>query len=89
MEGLIIRIAITSNVFEVLIIKAIDNLWSAGWWVDHLEVAKSRMFRRTSIGELLPELVANLDACPWLHRLVNAPLSHCIVIDELGSVGAW
>ena len=39
LEGLIIRVAVTSNVFEVFVVEAIDDLRSAGGWVDHLEVA--------------------------------------------------
>jgi len=89
LEGLIIRVAVTSNVFEVLIVEAIYNLRSAGGWVDHLEVAQRRVLRGTSVRELLPELVADLNACPRLRRLVDAPLSYCVIVDKLRSVGTW
>ena len=39
LEGLIMRVAVPGNVFEVLVIEAIDDLRRAGGRVDHLEVA--------------------------------------------------
>ena len=81
------------NVFEMLVVEAIQNWLVAIGVIDYLQVDHWRLL--CTIARKFPlrlELRPDLDTCPgaWLHWLMNAPL--CVVVFvfyELRSVRTW
>ena len=95
LEGLLIGVSVViCNVFEVFIIKAIQDWLVAVGVIDHLQVDHWRLLGAiTREFPLWMELLSDLDTRPgaWLHWLVNTSLS-CVVVlvlYELRSVRTW
>ena len=91
LEGLLIGVGVViCDVFEVFIVKTIQDWLIAVGVIDHLQVDHWRLFGAiTHEFPLRMELLSNLDT--RVHWLVDTPLS-CVVVlvvYELGSIRAW
>ena len=91
LERLLIGVSVViCDVFEVFIVKTIQDWLIAVWVIDHLQVDHRRLFGAiTHEFPLRMELLSNLDTC--IHWLMDTPLS-CVVVlvvYKLGSIRTW